>query len=266
MALQQPTRLSFGSGQVFGIPPGSLYPYLYGDVTEAQVEFKEEVKKAWGEGSWPSDVAVGHKEANISLKWRTWSIAQLALDSVAPAPSTSSNPWQIDEVGVVNSTSQYPLQLGGGGLYIPGTLSLRVQRYLGSIPYVRQYNITSVGAEVTGVAASITTSTGVVNFAAGEVGNALKATYSFVNSSTGQIFTVAQNFQNSDTVSLLKFIHRDISPEDSSTAETIWTFNRVKRSGFKFPYKEGDHMIVEASFEAMQDAFGNVWSCEFINK
>lgn len=245
-AFQETEQLSFGSARLFGTD-ASGNVLVYGQLTDISIDFKTDLKEAFGEQSYPFAVADGHKTIDITGKYYLLQ-AQGFADAVGGgAIATTEAVLAIDEQQAVSSHSA-TLNNAPTGIWT----------VIGNVGGAPVYYV-QAGSAVAGV--SYSRSGAVLTFASGDAVTSITATYAYTaGSATGASFAVVGGFQNSQPFQQLDAIRRDASRVDSSTAIQHFSFGRVRQSGVKMPYKEGDFAVYEVSFKAYADPFGNVFT------
>jgi hypothetical protein len=267
-AVQQVDRIMFGSGRLFQIPAGGGARLPYGDVKEASVDMKVDLKEIYGEGGYPIAVADGHRTIDVSAKHYALRLDVLANDLGVAAPGNLNGAMSWDEAGSVPAATPYqPPALAQGANLVPGSLVLKVfvKPTGSSVATPVIYSIVPAGSEVAGRSASVSSS-GVLTFAAGDAGSAFQATYQYGGTGvTGQSITLTNTFQNSTTPMQMVLAKRDKSIIDGSIGQLILTLNAVRFGGIKLTYTEGDFTVNERTFKAFADPTGTVGTLQFVN-
>ena len=263
MAAQQVDKIVFGSGRLFVNTPGG--PRLaIADLNDVSVDIKIDLKEIYGENAYALAVADGHRTIDIQAKHYTLNLGQLTTDLNGSAVGANSNAFVVDEAGIVGATTY---SLAATSTYVANSLSLVVYTTPGGagqpvLPVT--YSIVAAGSEVAGKAASVNNATGVVTFAAGDTGLALRATYQKTNA-LGSAISIANPSQNSTTPYSMTLVKRDRSQVDGSSGQLIMTFNAVRPGGAKFDFKEGEFTNIDRMYKAFADPSGNVATIQFVN-
>jgi hypothetical protein len=264
-AVQQVDRIMFGTGRLFQIPAGGGARLPYGDLKEASVDMKVDLKEIYGEGGYPIAVADGHRTIDVTAQHYALRLDTLANDLGVAAPAANAAAISWDEAGTVPSATPYTATLSQGATYAANTLVLKVfvKPAGSSVATPVIYQIVPAGSEVAGRSASVS-ATGVVTFAAGDAGQAFQATYSY-GSTNGQSITLTNTFQNSTTPMQMVLAKRDKSIIDGSVGQLILTLNAVRFGGIKLTYTEGDFTVNDRTFKAFADPSGTVGTLQFVN-
>lgn len=260
MAIQQQTRVSFGTGRIYYTAPGALNTTPLGKLMEVNVDVAIEVKDIYSEGQFAFAVASGRKAIKMQGKHYEQTLNSFqALDFAGNSVASGATPFQIDEVQLIATGTA---TLSKGATLVAGSGAYEI--LLASNLYV-PLTIVVAGSEAIGVSASIS-AIGVLTFKTGETATKVRANYQYVDAANGQTLTIANLAQNSDTTFKMVLVKRDTNPLDNSTGYLIATFNAVKSLGNKFMFKEGDFTVYDRSFQAFADLNGNIGSFSFVNE
>lgn len=260
-AIQENERLSFGSARLFGVDASgnSLY---YAQLNDIQVDFKTDLKEAYGENSYPFAVADGHRSIDISAKHYLLDAFALSASIGGGAPDpTNTTGYVVDEKGTIDE-SAHTYTLAQATPILP-LLSVVVGVVISgkTVPVYYKQVDSSPAAGV-----SYTYSGGVLTFASGDDGLGITVTYGYTaGSALGASIAVEGGFQNSQPFMSLTCLRRDASRIDGSTGYIAFEFLRVRDAGIKMPYKEGDYTVYERTFKAFADPMGNVCNIQLFN-
>lgn len=258
-AIQTVDRINFGTARLYQLVPGG-YPFPVANLTDAEVDFKADLKEAYGEQAYPIAVADGHRSIDVTAKHYTINPTILAQSLGGIITGSTSAPMALDEIHTAVGSSA---TLTNGATLVPNTLVVLAQPLVGGIPNPTLYAIVTAGSEVAGKSCSVN-GTGVITFAAGDATVAFSATYQYTLT-VGTRVSVANPFQNSSLTFQLVMVKRDLSPVDNATAELVMTLFAVRSAGIKNPYKEGDFTVYERSYKAYANGAGNVFQADFVN-
>ncbi|MDB5042167.1 MAG: hypothetical protein JWN27_2893 [Candidatus Eremiobacteraeota bacterium] len=260
MAVQTVDRINFGTGRFYETLPGG-YPFPIANATDINVDFKADLKEAFGEGGYPLSVADGHRSIDITAKHYNLTPQALA-NATNGTISTGTSPFAIDEPHTV-PTTPFTFTLTNGATLVPNTLVVVAYPLVSGVNVPTVYNIVASGSEAVGVSCSVSP-VGVVKFAAADTGINTQCTYQYTNAA-GTRVSVANPFQNSAKAYQLVAIKRDNAPLDNSTAQLVYTFFAVRTAGIKNQYQEGAFTVYERSYKAYANPAGLVFQCDTVN-
>ena len=261
-ATQETQRLHFGSARLWGATAGGI-GLRYDKLQEVDIDFSTTLKEAFSEGNYAFATADGQRSISITGKHYMMDLASLAVELGGSAPAANSVGYVIDEAGAVPATSTYTYTLTHSAT-ATAPVSIIVGVTTSGITNPVSYSIVAAGSEVAG--ASCSYAAGVLTFAVGDAGSALKVTYEYGVTTTGLVTNVVNTFQNSAATFALTCVKRDLSRlGDGSTAYFAYEFAAVRSAGVKAAYKEGDYTVYERSFKAYADPMGNVLKVRELN-
>lgn len=246
-AFQETERLSFGAARLFGKDAnGNLL--LYPQLNDISIDFKIDLKEAYGENAYPFAVADSHRSIDIQGKYYFLDANATNYALGGGGISTTEALFTVDEAQTVSSHT--------------ATLDhapTEIWTLIGDVAGAPVYYVEVGSSPVAGISYTLSGTT--VTFASGDTVSSIVVTYAYTaGSATGESFSVVGGYQNEQPFMSMDMIRRDASLVDGSTGYQHWSFGRVRQGGIKAPYKEGDYTIYEANFKAFADPFGNVFT------
>jgi len=255
-AIQEVNKINFGVGRMYGTDQsGTILPY--GQLNDLSVDFKTEIKEAYGEGNYAFATADGHKSIDITAKHYIKQLSSISNDLGGSSVAANTTGFVVDEAGTIASHAYTTANAN-----VQQILELIVGVSIGGVIVPVTFNIVGAGHEVAGQSASVNLTTGVITFATGETnGETLKVTYSYtLGTAAGYTINVSNTYQNSAPTFKIQAIKRDRSALDGSVGVEVWTFNAVRPAGIKNEWKEGEYTVLERMLKAFADPMGNVLS------
>lgn len=259
-AIQEIERATFGVGRLYATD-ATGQRFIYAAMNDISIDLKTELKEYYSESTFAAGVANGHSSIDIQAKHYKLALKPIATDLGLGAPVASVSATIIDEASTVGS-SPNTVTLVNAATMIAGSEVVYVTHVTtAGVPYDVPYTRVA-SAPVAG--ASYTISAGVLTFAAGDAGLAVKVTYDYTNSN-GQQITLNNVPQNSGAYYSMTLVKRDKSPIDGSTGLFIAKFNAVRAGGVKLNGKDDDWNLAERTFKAFQDPSGVVATFTFVD-
>jgi hypothetical protein len=267
-AVQETSRLHFGSGRLYGTGPDGTKLY-FGQLQDLTMDLTTDLKTAFAEGNYPFASADGQR--TIKLEGKHYMIDPNSLaNSVGGTVGANTTGYVIDERGEISTVDSKQV-------YVLATtdpvdiVDVQVGVTINGVICPVHYDIVAAGDEVAGASCSfaIATGTGTLTFAAGDaVGTPVIVSYTYtLGTAAGSLITVEATYQNSQPTFQLVAIKRDRSQlADGSTGIEVWTFNAVRDGGIKSDWKEGDYNVYQRTFQAFADPMGDVFNVVMLNE
>lgn len=237
------TQLAFGSGSVWGInTAANSTPARFGVTQEMSLDFSASSKTLFGQNNFPFAVARG----SISIKGKV-TFAQLngrVINELFFGGSASTGQvLVIDNESVSIPATPYKAIVANGATF---SVDLGVIFATTGIPLTRVSSGPTTGQY------SVNTTTGEYTFAAADTLLAVKISYSYTASASGQTFAIAQ--QAMGTANVFKTVMT--LPYNGQKAS--FTLNSCISNKLSFATKLEDFMKPSFDFEAFADSSGNV--------
>ena len=234
---------NFGVGRLYAVPAGATAtPVQFGVLQDAKVDLGFDLKKLYGQNSFPADAARG--KGHCTIKAKVGQIYGSILSQLILGGSTQ----------VVGGTLQSQDETSA----IPGTpFAITVAQSATWVTDLGVYDITAnkmlakvASAPITG---QYSVSAGVYTFAAADTTHRVAISYTYSSAATGQKVTMTNQLMGSgSTFQLL------LGNYYNSRFKGIKFFAAICPK-ISFDMKNEDFTMYDLDFEAFADASGNVY-------
>lgn len=247
----------FGSGLMWATPTlnalgaaiANPTPILIGTLQDAEIEFKREIKKLYGQKKFPVSIAGGKEDFMGKAKQgeiyagflETVMFGQAGSDGLVSVVSDTTGtvipatPYQITVTPPNSGTFDADLGVFNA---LTGKRLIRVA----ATPATGQYIV----------------SAGVYTFAAADAGNTVYINYRYTAVSTTARKGTIQNLQMGSVPTFRVDFYTSFSGKSA-----IFTFNNCVADGLKLSGKNDDYTIPEFGYSAFADAAGNIGTWSF---
>ena len=244
---------NFGAATLFAVPIGGGNPFKFGTLQDVNVTIKRDKKKMFGRGSFATDIGLGQGEITVKAKHGTIQASIIALLTGISA-STGHTAVIEDELATVPGSVSYIVTVANaatfgtdlGVRYKTGGLMLQ---QVASAPAAGQY--------------SVNTSTGVYTFNVADKGLAMKFSYTYGISATGQSMLVSNPIQGVQPSFQLVLPMGFTSPKTGIRRYATLTLLCCVAEEIAFATKQGDFMVPDFSAEAQENDDGDVFRWDF---
>lgn len=234
---------NFGVGRLYALPPGATAtPVQFGILQDAKVDLGYDLKRVYGQLSFPADAARG--KAHATIKAKVGQIYGSILTQLILGGSTQAAGGSLqsqDETGVIPST---PFQL-------TAAQTATFAQDLGVFDITANKMLTKVAAGPTTGQYAVSAA-GVYTFAGADTGHSVAYSYTYTSATAGQQVTLTNQLMGAgNTFQLI-----------------LGNFYNTRFKGIKFyaaicpklsfDMKNEDFTLYDLDFEAFADASGNV--------
>lgn len=237
------TQLAFGSGSVWGInTAANSTPARFGVTQDISIDFTAATKPIFGQNNLPFSVAKSSLQTKGKINFGQFN-GRVINELFFGATSASGQQLVIDsESGTIPGTP-YQITVANGATFLT---DLGVVGVVSGLPLTRVASAPATGQY------AVNTTTGVYTFAAADTTLAMKISYNYTASGSGQTYTIAQQ-----AMGLATTFKTVVSMPYNSQKATL-TLNACVSSKLSFATKLEDFTKPAFEFEAFADSSGNL--------
>jgi hypothetical protein len=236
------TQFSFGTGNIYVLPPSALTPIKLGAIQDVAVDFDGDLKQLFGQNQFPVDNARG----------------KVKITGKIGSGKISASAWNTMFFGQTLATGQVLQVVGEAGTIGSSPYTYTTANAANFLTDLGVFDATT-GKQYTRVASGPTTgqytmASGVYTFAAADTGKAILVDYEYNSATTGQ--TITGNNVLMGTIPTFA-LHLNNNTKGQQTTLRLYAVVAPK---LQFPFKLDDYMISTVDFAAQDDGTGKVFS------